>query len=178
MSTALVVASLCGWFLSAHLATDCRSAHDDEPKQAPAPPVPSALVDRLDPGELLEGTEQAFGLRLPRGFRVDQRFSDAVYGSGPGAVASFVDYVQARTSGASLSKADRAATLTCAHIASQPGKTFEVRIEALPSTGDGARLEIRDVTPMPQQHLPDDETRWRAAGLRPDGRVIDPGRWK
>ena len=38
----------------------------------------------------------------------------------------------------------------------------------------GTRVEVRKLTMPKAPELPNDEERWRAAGLRPDGRPLDP----
>src|SRR5258706_231399 len=81
----------CGAFAA------CRK-DDETVEPAPLPALPTRAdtappADHLGEGELLEGTEKAFGLTLPRLVKVDSRFVDLVYASGtprPDAVANYI----------------------------------------------------------------------------------------
>jgi hypothetical protein len=51
--------------------------------------------------------------------------------------------------------------------------TIEIR-NAPRSTAFRTQMVVRDVTPPPVPSGETDEDRWRRAGLRPDGRLLDP----
>jgi hypothetical protein len=153
-----------------------RTAHpvDDSPgmpqpvASAETVPVP---VDHLAPGELVEGTEQAFGVKLPRGMRVKAAFIDVVYAQGPVLLHPAVAYFRARLRDGGLHEGDEAATFEHVHVPGKPGIELNVRVEPAPG---GLRVVMRDTTPAPLPALPDDAARRRAVGLTPDGRLLNP----
>jgi hypothetical protein len=134
----------------------------------PQPPPP---VDHLAPGELVEGSESAFGMALPRDVHIDSMFALVVYASGDVSVHSLTKYLRARLQGGSLDEDDSGSTFVHTRIASQPGREFFIRIRRTPR---GSLAEIRDSTQPPAPDLPDEAARWRAVGLTPQGRVLDP----
>ena len=40
--------------------------------------------------------------------------------------------------------------------------------------GAGTKVELFDSTPPPLPDLPDEQARWKAVGLTPDGKILDP----
>jgi hypothetical protein len=127
-------------------------------------------VDRLRPGELAPGSQEAFGLLLPRGMRVEQRFEKAVYAEGnlqAGAVANFLrERVKA-------GRIELAANKTVFSQVRLPGANRDYQIEVI----GGRRLcrvVVRDVTPEPAAAGLSEEERWKRAGLSPEGGVLDP----
>ncbi len=130
-------------------------------------------VDHLAPGELLEGDAKAFGLVLPRGVRVDHAFAAVVYASGSVTPDSLSNYVRARvregktTAGAASTVFDRV------RVPAVPD--HELTIVVRPAEGFvGSKIEIRDVTPTKSPPMPDENARWNAAGLKPNGQILDP----
>ncbi len=152
---------------------------DDEVVMPAATAAPSASaaapVDHLAPGELLEGSERAFELPLPRGVHVDGRFVDVVYASGDVPPDALANYVRARVrdgkaiTGATGTVFDRvripAAPDTYLAIFVRPGPTQPATTSV---------LEIRNVTEPKAPSLPDEDSRWKAAGLKPGGGMLDP----
>src|SRR6476619_4399877 len=59
--------------LAMSACASCKPKTDDGPKTEEAPP------DRLAPGEVVEGTERAFGLPLPRASHVAARFATSAH---------------------------------------------------------------------------------------------------
>jgi hypothetical protein len=135
---------------------------------APAPP---AAVDRLADGELLEGSERAFDVPLPRNLRVDGAFVDAVYASGPVPLHPLVQYFRARLRGGELREGESSATFDRAQAAGKPGRSLNIHV--ITST-EGVRVEIRDLTPPVLPELPNEAARWQRVGLTPDGHLADP----
>jgi len=136
-----------------------------------APAAPATPVDHLAPGELLEGPQQAFGLKLPRDLRVEGVFVDVVYATGPATVHPLVQYFRARLTGGGVREGATSATFDHVRVPGQPSVELLVRVAEAPG---GARVEVRDVTPRPAPKLPDEAARWRQVGLTPDGRLADP----
>jgi hypothetical protein len=146
---------------------------DDVPVATPSvsPEVSAAPVDHLAPGELLEGSHQAFGVVLPSALRVKASFVDVVYASGAVPVHALVQYFRARLQEGSLREGPAAATFEHVKVRGRPGLELVVRIANAP---EGASVEIRDATPPPAPLLPDEASRWRQVGLTPQGRLADP----
>jgi hypothetical protein len=144
-------------------------------------PAPSAGVvavkppmlpgDHLAPGELLEGTQEAYGIKLPQLVKVDEVFSDETAASGPVALHPLVDYLRARVTGGELREGTDSATFE--HVTA-PGKPQpELQIH-LARSRDVMRIVFRDATPPVLPPLPDDTARFKRAGLSPSGRILDP----
>lgn len=129
-------------------------------------------ADHLAPGELVEGHEQAFGLTLPRGLTVDQRLPGVVTTSGPVAVPPLIAYLRAHLEGGSMSKKDNATTFEHVKLLGHAdGPDLQIYITRLPAR---TLMQILQPEPVPPSTLPDEASRWRAAGLTPDGKVLDP----
>jgi hypothetical protein len=139
---------------------------------APAPPAPSVVpLDHLGPDELVEGTEKAFGVTLPRGLRVDGRFPDVIHTSGTMTVHSLVLYFRPRFQGGSVREGERSATFE--HVTA-PGSPPDTELMLHVSVVPGRTLV--DVAATPLVHasaFPDQASRWRAEGLTPDGKILD-----
>ena len=149
-------------------------------KEEVAPPAPPATVapdgaapprDRLAPGELLEGTEKAFGLTLPRRVHVDQTFIDVVYAGGDPQPDAVANYVRARVRMGTVRIGAASTLFERVQIPGSPGREYSIRV-APGERGDGCRMDLRDVTPpvLP----PTEVERWRAVGLTPQGKILDP----
>jgi hypothetical protein len=136
------------------------------------PPDPDAgPVDHLATGELIEGTDHAFGLTLPRGLTVTGDFVPVVYASGRLTVHPVVQYLRARLQGGDLREGEASATFEHVTVRGKPGAEYSVHVD---SSIAGVRLEMRDTTPVAAPNLPNDAERLRHVGLTPTGRVLDP----
>jgi hypothetical protein len=133
--------------------------------------TPTVPADHLAPGELLEGTDKAFDVTLPRGLKVDGRFGDEVLANGPFGVHPLVAYLQGHVQGGSLTEGATSATFDHVTAPGKPERPLTVRIL---KAGDGVHVEIRDVTPLAMPPLPDENARWKQVGLTPTGRIADP----
>jgi hypothetical protein len=156
------------------------ACHRSSPADGTAAPAASAVsvraapavpVDHLASGELLEGTDKAFEVTLPRGLHVDGRFVDLVLTSGPFAVSQLVAYFQARVQNGDLSKGPATATFDHVTAPDHPERQLSVHIT---KAGDGAHVDFRDVTPPKVAPPTDEAARWKGVGLTPNGRLIDP----
>lgn len=162
LATCLLVAA----FLSG-----CR----DKPKQTPAPiasVAPAPPPDQLRPGELAEGTMDAFGLKLPRIMQVDTRFADAVFAIGEASHKDVVGYVRERVVAEKVDTLQTKTVLEGATLKSSPGK--KLRIEVIAIAAGRSKLVIRDETRPPAKPGLTEEERWREVGMTPQGELIDP----
>jgi hypothetical protein len=157
------------------IAAGCHRAPDDTPLDRAAPAASRALeappLDHLAPGELLEGTVEAFGLRLPRDVAVEGAFTDQVIASGPVRLHPFVQYLRARLQGGDLREGEMSATFDDVRVVAKPGPTLRIHLGVAP---EGVRIELRDKTPPVVAPLADEGARWRRVGLTPNGRLADP----
>jgi hypothetical protein len=166
-----------GCAVIALLASACHRsspADDGPPPTASAAAVrvaPIVPADHLAPGELLEGTDKAFDVILPRGLRVDGAFVDEVLTSGALAVHPLVEYFRTHVQNGDLREG--ATTATFDHVTA-PGKPDRLLSVHIGKAGDGAHVEIRDTTPPKGPLLPDENARWKQVGLTPSGRLVDP----
>jgi hypothetical protein len=156
----------------------CRGGRAPAEREAPpsaVSPVAAASseapVDRLAQDELVEGSEVALGVKLPRDLKLEQAFSDLAYARGFAPVHSLVSYFRARLRDGSLREGESAATFEHVHTPARPDRDLTVRIGTAPG---GARVELRDTTQRPSSSLPNDEARLRQVGITPDGRWVDP----
>jgi hypothetical protein len=160
------------------LATSCRRPPPGEQGQAPtaagsgnAPQTSAPAADHLAPGELVEGPERAFGVALPRALDIRESFVRVVYATGLVPVHALAQYFRARLEGGTMREQSTLATFEHAKVPGKPGVDLSLRIATSPQ---GTSVEIRDATPPVLPELPDEESRWRRAGVTPQGRLIDP----
>lgn len=159
------------------LSLGCRGRPAPVDDQTPAPaPVATASseqppVDHLAPDELLEGTQVALGVTLPRDLRLEGAFDNAAYARGTASVHSLVQYFRARLHDGGLREGETSATFEHVHAPARPGHELNVHIG---TTLGGVRVELRDTTPAIPLSAADDEARLRQVGLTRDGRWIDP----
>ncbi|MCC6645380.1 MAG: hypothetical protein IT374_07415 [Polyangiaceae bacterium] len=135
-----------------------------------AQPVP---VDKLLPGELPEGTEKAYGLALPRGFRVVRRFDDSIVAEGPAPRGEVVSYLRRRVEAATVEETKASVTLKAARVKAAKGPPLRLSVSDL---GGVTEISLQDLTPPPVDTTLTEEERWRRAGLKPTGEVLDPTR--
>lgn len=139
----------------------------DEPASGAGTATRSAPVDQVRPGELAQGTEQAFGLALPRDMKVHARFPDAVFASGPVAFEPLANYVRERVDAERIDTGPTKTVFVQAAPKTEPGRRLRVEVSL---EGGVTELVVRDASRKP----PDDAglstaERWRRAGVAPDG---------
>jgi len=137
------------------------------------PPQPSARVDRLAPGELVEGTEHAFELKLPVGIHVTNAFASVVYAWGQVDPMEVANFIRAEVSGGAVTVGAAATVFDRVTTAGNPARLLRIRVDS-GAQGRVAHLEIQDVTPTPVPAASSTAERWRQVGLTPDGKLLDP----
>ncbi len=143
-----------------------RAAASGAPVTATAAPV-----DHLAPGELVEGKEHAYGIALPRDTEQIKAIAPSVYGRVHATPTSLEKYFAARVSGGKLVREPAGSIILDKGHGADPKIALYIRIDHDPEFG--ARFEVRDATPpVPELHA-NDEERWRANGLKPNG-AVDP----
>ncbi len=172
LRTRLVFAHAFGVLLAAALCAAC-SKPDPTPVTAPAA-VSAQASDRLEPNEIAEGEENAFGLRLPRELRVLTREPFSVYGEGEIPSDKVANYVRKRVVGDS---AEHGSAKTVFHKAEALGieNPVPVRIEVV-HLGSRTGLAIYDLRPQKIDLPPAPDDRMKQYGLSPDGKMLNRDR--
>jgi hypothetical protein len=168
LATAVVAAAgLCAACNSARTTDEPAPAASTVPVKAPELPA-----DHLAPGELLEGSEQMFGITLPRGMKVDATFAKLAFASGPVALHPLVDYLRAHVQNGGLREGEGSATFEHVTAPGKPQPELQIHVVVLREV---VKVVFTDPTPdtvVPP--LPDNESRMKHAGLAPSGRILDP----
>ena len=130
--------------------------------------------DHLVPGELVEGTERAFGLALPRGATVESTFPQQIIARCGAKASDVANFIRRRVSMGTVNVGAASTIFERVQVAANPGHELVIRVEDGP-LGAGSQILIRDVTPPPVDPNLTDEQRWRQVGMTPGGgRVADP----
>jgi hypothetical protein len=169
--------TLAAFWLSVAASCCVVGCKDSVPERAPGDVAPAATgsehpLDHLAPNELLEGTETAFGLPLPRPARIDHAFPDIVYASAPVPLDALVDYFRTRVRDGSFTQSQYTATFTHVKVPARPGHELQITLHDTP--GFRCDVQLRDTTPAPAPTYADEPARWRAQGLKPGGAILDP----
>jgi hypothetical protein len=132
-------------------------------------------LDHLAPGELAPGKAEVYGFPVPRGMEVESRIADRAYVSGRVSPEALANYVRDQVVVSHVEIGAARTVFPMARIKAGPADRL-FTLEVLPD-GPRTRLVIKDVTPPPPPPpgLTDAE-RWRAAGLTPEGRPLDPNK--
>jgi hypothetical protein len=160
--------------LAALALSACDKTQDTQQIPPPPPATSSPVVtpvDHLADGELLEGTEKAFGVILPRGVTIVHGFDDLIVATGIPSPERVANYMRQRLKEGKITVGARATVFEKVKTAGAPDLELSVLVEP---NGDGCRIEVRKLTTPKAPALPDDEARWRAAGLKPNGQPLDP----
>jgi hypothetical protein len=163
------------FFLAAALSCN-RPAPDDAPgiprpeRQDPPP------VDHLRPGELIEGSEAAYTLALPREFYVNSRFTGMVTAEGPGTPEDVANFFRARVKDGRVLVGVAQTRFQGVHTQKEPGRILQILVEPDPRGGARSRVTVEDVTPPPEppEGQRDPRSRMKSVGLSEDGKVLDP----
>jgi len=154
--------------LGATTGAACKRKVEDK-KTVEAPP------DHLAPGEIVEGTERAFGLPLPRASRVAVRFAASVHVKSTVTPEQMANFVRARVTEGTVSQGTTSTRLE--NVIPRDDKAKRLTIEVRPvhgGNGDRCELFVRDATPPPFDPSLTVDQRWQKAGITPEGKLLDP----
>jgi hypothetical protein len=163
------------WFLLLLLSCSGGAKRSEAgPSASPSGSAKSSLpLDHLAEGELAPGELEVYGFPLPRGMEVESRIADRTYVSGRVSPEALANYVREQVVVSHVEIGAARTVFPMARIKrGAPDRLYT--LEVLPN-GPSTRLVIKDSTPPPPPPpgLTEAE-RWRAAGLTPDGRPLDP----
>lgn len=153
------------------------ACNEEEAPLAPPPapiaaPPQATTPDRLPPGELMEGTEEAFGLPLPKKMRIDAAFRDSVHAIGSVDPGVLSNYVRQRVLVSHVEMADKRFVFPAVRIrGGDKDKIYRIEVQ---DRGHQSKLVVRDITPAPKVEGLTEAERWERAGMTPNGRLIDP----
>lgn len=148
----------------------------EAPPPPPEPPPPAkTAVDHVDPHEIPEGAEDAFGLPIPRSMSVFARLGDAVRARGELPPDDVANYVRTRVI------ADRVETgpakTVFARVTLKSGKGGTLRVEVI-RVADRTELYVRDITPPPPSDVVKPTDPWDKPGFDPKDRKADSKRFE
>src|SRR5277367_4019841 len=102
------------------------SCHRHDAPDGP-PPTPSAAIDRLAPGELVDGPLRAFALKLPQGMEIREAFGSVVYAWGPVDPMRLANYLRAQVKGGSISVGAAATVFDGVTVAADQKRLLRLR---------------------------------------------------
>ena len=105
--------------------------------------------------------------------QIREAFSTVVYAWGQVDPMQLANYLRAQVKGGSISVGAAATLFDRVTVPANPRRLLRIRVDAA-SQGRAARLEVRDVTPVPVPSASSEAERWRQVGLTPDGQLLDP----
>lgn len=164
-------------FIAISLAISLAACKSDPPAPPPAKTsAPAAAApDRVDPDEVPEGSEKAFGLPIPRAMRVDATFPDAVRASGAIPFDAVSNYVRARVVSERVETGPAKTVFSRATLKTAPEKMLRVEVVAF---GDRTEMIVRDVTRPPGSDTVKPTDPWSRPGFDPRDRKADPKRFE
>lgn len=151
--------------------TACRDPADATPVAPPEPEEAATTPDRLPPGELLPGAESVFGFAVPRAMAIDAQFPGRVYIKGTVPQALVSDYVRSRVVVQHVQVEGRRYIFPKARIRGGGSALYRFEVSR---DGTQTSIFIKELKAPPAIEGLSDEERWKQAGMRPDGSLIDP----
>lgn len=155
----------------AFLVASCKTKRDEPVREILPVPVGTIRVDSVPDGELAEGTVDAFGLRLPRGMRLEASFDDALFAGGAFSLERVSNYLRKRVEAEHV---ETAAKKTVFRHATLEGSKVVLHIEVLAASVNKVQVIVRNETPKPPTQGLSEEQRWKQVGLGPDGKRVLP----
>ena len=153
------------------LSLACDSGEKVAPARASASAKPRT-PDRLAPGELAEGKDVLFGLKLPLGMKTDARFPHSGHASGTVSAEKLANYVRHRVQVARVELAASGTVFPQATIhGAEPERRFRIEVT---SKGRNTKLAVHWLNPPKPPVVTglSEEQRWQRAGISRDGKLI------
>ncbi len=149
---------------------------DPPPPPAEPPPAPAkSAVDHVDPHEIPEGAEDAFGLPIPRQMAIAARLGDAVRARGDLPLDDVANYVRERVIAERVETGPAKTVFARATLKSGKGATMRVEVIRV---ADRTELYVRDLTAPPTSEVVKPADPWYKPGFDPKDRKADPSRFE
>ncbi|MCS6898374.1 MAG: hypothetical protein RMJ98_01135 [Myxococcales bacterium] len=132
------------------------------------PPLPP---DHTLPGELAEGEVKVSGILMPRGFLVHRVFEHQTHVRGMATPEQTANYLRRRLEVGSVDVGPSRTIFSGARVKGKEGPPLRVEVNSLGGVTEVVVIELRTVPIDPSLS---EEERWRKAGLRPEGGLLDP----
>jgi hypothetical protein len=168
---------MIGWVAAAALLTlGCGRRGGSRPAPGSSTAAPSVEelplpTDHALPDELAEGSDEVFGLPIPRRMKITGRYSDMVSASGDVPAEMVANYVRRRVIAAHVETGPGKTVFDRATSREHPSKVMRIDVIARSSSTD---IYVRDQSvPSARDGLTPEE-RWKQLGLKPDGTLLDP----
>ncbi len=164
------------WLVGLLAMASCKSEEQDLDWRAPpavdAQKPIARSPDRLPPGELMEGTEAAFGLSVPKGMQLTAPTQTLRRFAGRVDFDELTRYVRDRISArhAELRK-DSLFFETARVRGGDPNRSYAITLR---KTAAEQVVLIEDITRAPSLDPEGSDLGWNRAGLKPNGELIDP----
>lgn len=157
------------FFALSSLAAGCKEPPHRPPAEVAIqePPAP----DRLTPGQLLEGDDEVFGLRLPEHTTLLAVFRTSASMEGPYDPLDLAAYLKPRLDASHVEMAGEHILFPKARIRGGKDEIFRIEVAKAPR---GASLQLRNITPPRAEQGLSEAERWRKVGLTPEGELLDP----
>ncbi len=146
-------------------------SRDEPPHELFPSTLDSSSVDTVPKGELAEGSDVAFGLKLPRDLRVEASFDDAISAVGTVPLEAVTNYVRARVETERVETGPVKTVFAEATLKSDPKRRVQVEIARVASGKVEVTVRERTPRPLSEPGLSEKE-RWRRAGIGPNGEAL------
>lgn len=133
--------------------------------------LPTLPPDQTLPGELAEGNARVAGLLLPSGFEVHRVFEFETYARGPASPEQTANYLRRRLDATSVDVGPTRTIFSSARLKGKGGPELRVEVNSLENTTEIVVIEMRPAQVDPSLS---EEERWRRAGFKPGGGLLDP----
>lgn len=175
-TSALHATTLLGIALALVSCRD-KASSPSEPQRpiATAATTQTAAVDHVDPHELPEGTETAFGLPIPRAMEVAQRLPGAIRARGDVPLDALANYVRDRVVAERVETGPAKTVFSSVTLKASPNRLLRVEVFQM---GDRAELFVRDVTRPPPADVVKPTDPWDQPGFEPGDRKADRSRFE
>ena len=111
------------------------------------------------------------GILMPRGFLVHRVFESQTHVRGMATPEQTANYLRRRLEAGSVDVGPARTIFSSARVKGKGGPALRVEVNAL---GGVTEVVVIELKPIPVDPSLSEEERWRKAGLRPGGGLLDP----
>lgn len=157
-------------------AVGCGNKKNDEGQTQIPAPSSTLPADSAQKGQLLEGKEELFGVRLPYEWTIVSRSSKSGVAMGPGKPEDVANYLRARVKNGSVNVGASSTRFVKVNVPAEPKRELSIGVEQDQRGGARSRLTVEDTTPAPEPppDKRDPASRMESVGLSPNGKILHP----